>query len=218
MLRAWLDASARRRYGQFVLEGMGGTTLWAALRQQICLDDERFVERMQREAEIQGDEPSIPRAQRRAPVPSLAAIARKHRDRDDAIVTAYGTGVYSYREIAEHFQLHLASVGRIIRARMLPCRTDPVFFVERMQRKTEIQGDELIIPRAQRTSALACGDCAQKPRSRRCDRYRLWHRRVQLPRDRRTLPIASCDCGPDYPSTNATMRELTPFSLSLSLI
>ena len=45
----------------------------------------------------------------------------KRRDRDDAIVTAYGTGAYSYRKIAEHFQLHLASVGRIIRARMLQC-------------------------------------------------------------------------------------------------
>ena len=38
-----------------------------------------------------------------------------------AIVTADGTGVYSYREIAEHFQLHLAIVGRIIRIRMLQC-------------------------------------------------------------------------------------------------
>ena len=116
-------SEARRRYRQFVLEGMGGATLWAELRQQIYLGDERFVERMQRKAEIQGDELSIPRAQRRAPVPSLAAIARKHRDRDDAIVTAYGTGAYSYREIAEHFQLHLATVGRIIRARTLQCET-----------------------------------------------------------------------------------------------
>ncbi len=58
-------------------------------------------------------------AQRRAPVPSLAAIARKHCDRDEAIVTAYGTGVYSFREIAERFQLHLATVGRIIRAWLL---------------------------------------------------------------------------------------------------
>ena len=40
---------------------------------------------------------------------------------DDAIITAYGTGAYSYREIAEHCQLHLTTVGRIIRARMLPC-------------------------------------------------------------------------------------------------
>ena len=46
-------------------------------------------------------------------------MAAKHRDRDEAIVTAYATGAYSYRQIAEHFGLHLATVGRIVRARML---------------------------------------------------------------------------------------------------
>ena len=65
-------SEAQRRYRQFVLEGIGGTTPWAALRQQIYLVDERFVERTQRKAEIQSDELSIPRAQRRAPVLSLA--------------------------------------------------------------------------------------------------------------------------------------------------
>ena len=55
----------------------------------------------------------------------------------------------------------------------------------------------------------------ETPQARRCDRYRLWHRRVQLPRDRRILPIASCDRGPDYPSTDATMRELTPYYSSV---
>lgn len=111
-------AEARRRYREFVLQGIGQTTLWAALRQQIYLGDERFVERMQAKADLQGDELSIPRAQRRPPAPTLAAIAAKHRERDDAIVAAYGTGAYSYRDIAEHFQLHLATVGRIVRARM----------------------------------------------------------------------------------------------------
>ncbi len=62
---------------------------------------------------------------------SLASAARKHGDAtasscsnppsDDAIATAYGTGVYCYREIAEHLQLHLATAGRIIRARTLQC-------------------------------------------------------------------------------------------------
>jgi transposase len=42
----------------------------------------------------------------------------KHRDREDAIVTAYASGAYSYREIAQHFGLHLATIGRIVRARM----------------------------------------------------------------------------------------------------
>lgn len=114
-------AEARRRYAQFVLEGMDRGSIWTGLRQQIYLGDERFVARMQRRVELQGDELSIPRAQRRAPAPSLGAIAAEHRDRNEAIVAAHATGAYSYREIAEHFGLHLATVGRIIRARMPQC-------------------------------------------------------------------------------------------------
>lgn len=111
-------ADARRRYAKFVLEGINQGSIWAGLRQQIYLGDERFVARMQRKAKPHGDELSIPRAQRRAPATSLAAIAVKHRDRDDAIVAAYASGAYSYREIAKHFGLHLATIGRIVRARM----------------------------------------------------------------------------------------------------
>jgi putative transposase len=112
-------ADARRRYRQFVLDGIGNKDLWAGLRQQIYLGDEKFVRRMQAKAGLRGDELSIPHAQRRAPAPSIAALAKKHRDRDDAIAAAYGTGAYSYREIAEHFGLHLATVGRVVRGRML---------------------------------------------------------------------------------------------------
>jgi len=46
----------------------------------------------------------------------LAVIAELHADRDEAIVAAYATGAYSYRQIAEHFGLHLVTVGRIVRA------------------------------------------------------------------------------------------------------
>lgn len=116
-------AEARRRYAQFVSDGIGKASVWAELRQQIYLGDVKFVERMQRRAKVQGDELSVPRAQRRGPAPSLAAIAAKHRDRDKAVVAAYATGAYSYREIAEHFGIHLATVGRIVRARMLQGET-----------------------------------------------------------------------------------------------
>ena len=112
-------AEARRRYAQFVAEGVGKEIVWSELRQQIYLGNEKFVQRMQRKAALQGDELTVPRAQRRAPTPSLAAVEKKCRDRNSAIVAAYDTGVYSYREIAEYFGLHLATIGRIVRTAML---------------------------------------------------------------------------------------------------
>ena len=114
---------ARHRYAKFVREGAGEKSIWTGLRQQIYLGDEPFVERMQARAKLQGDALSIPRAQRRAPAPSLAALEVKYRDRDKAIIAAYATGAYSYRQIAEHFGLHLATIGRIVRAPMLQGET-----------------------------------------------------------------------------------------------
>ena len=75
--------------------------------------------RLQNKAVIRGDALSIPRAQRRPPAPPLSTIAGEHRDRNAAIVAAYATGAYSYRAIAEHFGLHLAGVGRVVRGWML---------------------------------------------------------------------------------------------------
>ncbi|MEA3275746.1 MAG: helix-turn-helix domain-containing protein [Pseudomonadota bacterium] len=37
------------------------------------------------------------------------------------MVAAYATGAYSYREIAAHFGVHLATVGRIVRGAMQQC-------------------------------------------------------------------------------------------------
>jgi hypothetical protein len=34
-------------------------------------------------------------------------------------VAAYATGAYSYQQIAEHFSVHQAIVGRIVRGAML---------------------------------------------------------------------------------------------------
>jgi len=106
---------ARRRYRRFVAEGIGQESLWAGLRQQIYLGDEKFIRRMQRKATAP-DEMTIPRAQRRPPAPPIAAIAKRYVHRDEAIVAAYATGAYSYRAIAEHFDLNLVTVGRIVRA------------------------------------------------------------------------------------------------------
>ena len=61
---------------------------------------------------------TVPQAQRRPPAPTLADIVAGHPDRNTAIVVAHATVAYSYREIAEHFGVHLATVGRIVRSVM----------------------------------------------------------------------------------------------------
>lgn len=114
-------AAARRRYKRFVLDGVGVESVWSDLRQQIYLGGDKFVKRTQKKLNVEGDELSIPKAQRRTPAASLESIARKCPDRNEAICKAYTTGAYSYREIAEHFEIHLATVGRVVRQQMLQC-------------------------------------------------------------------------------------------------
>lgn len=116
-------AAARRRYTRFVEKGIGLPSLWTELRQQIYLGDDKFIQRMLKKAKLGSDELSIPKAQRRGPAPSLNSIAAKYRGRDDAIVAAYATGCYSYRQIAEFFDIHLATVGRVVRRAMLQSET-----------------------------------------------------------------------------------------------
>lgn len=107
---------ARQRYRQFVLDGVNQGSIWSELRQQVYLGDDDFVARMQDKMATQGNESDVPRMQRRSPVPSLSEIAETHSARNAAIIAAYDTGAYSYREIAAYFDLHLATVGRIVRA------------------------------------------------------------------------------------------------------
>lgn len=111
-------AVARRRYIQYVEEGISKVSVWENLRQQIYLGDEHFIDRIQARVKVEGDELSIPKVQRRKPALTLETITSRQTDRNNAIIEAYATGAYSYREIAEHHGIHLATVGRIVRSRM----------------------------------------------------------------------------------------------------
>ena len=109
-------ASARCRYRQFVMEGIGQESIWNDLHRQIFLGDDQFVKRMQAHRDDVSLDVNIPKAQRRPPARALEEIAADYRDREQAMVAAYATGEFSYQQLAEYFAVHFTTVGRIVRS------------------------------------------------------------------------------------------------------
>jgi putative transposase len=111
-------AGARRKYLQFIEEGMSAESIWKDLKGQIYLGNDDFVEQMRGKLGERDEDVNIPRVQQRGPAPSLSVIRRQHKNRDDAIRAAYETGAYSYQQIAKEFGVHFTTVGRIVRQPM----------------------------------------------------------------------------------------------------
>ncbi len=99
----WRSAEVPRGItGSSFVRALGGRASGAGCDRKIYLGDERFVERMQAKAQVQGDELSIPRAQRRAPPASLASIAAKSRAHGTRRCSQLTRRVpNSYRDIAQ---------------------------------------------------------------------------------------------------------------------
>ena len=107
---------AQARYAQFVAEGVKASSPWPQLKGQVFLGDEHFVEQMQSlAAKHHREDVQIPLVHRRPPAASLRQIEKSATDRNAAIVQAHGTGMYSYQQIADHFEIHFTTVGRIVR-------------------------------------------------------------------------------------------------------
>ena len=109
-------AKAVRAYIDHVRAGVGLPSVWDALQDQLYLGDDEFADqsRQMLSSRLLNDS-EIPRLQRRARVAPVAVFAAMP-DRNDAIVKAYATGRYSQKEIADAFDLHYASVSRIVKA------------------------------------------------------------------------------------------------------
>lgn len=106
--------TARRRYREFVAEGIGQPSPWEELQGQIYLGSEDFVREVTGEAGQEQGSEEVPRAQRRPAPPALTQLAAAY-PRDEAIVRAYVSGGYTLREIGEYFGLHYSRVSRIAR-------------------------------------------------------------------------------------------------------
>jgi hypothetical protein len=111
-------AGARRKYQQFIEEGMSAESIWKNLKGQIYLGDDDFVEQMRSKLGERDEDVNIPKVQQRGAAPKLSAIRRQQKNRDDGIRVAYETGTYSYQQIAKEFGVHFTTVGRIVRQSM----------------------------------------------------------------------------------------------------
>jgi REP element-mobilizing transposase RayT len=108
-------AEARRKYQEFIADGIGKESIWKDLKRQIYLGDDDFVEQMRGKLRDRGEDVNIPRVQQRGPAPQISAFRRQYKNRDEAIQTAYETGAYSYQQIGKEFGVHFTTVGRIVR-------------------------------------------------------------------------------------------------------
>jgi hypothetical protein len=108
-------SAARRKYQEFIADGIGKESIWKDLKGQIYLGDDDFVEQMQGKLDNRGEDVNIPSIQQRRPAPKLSAVRRQYKNRDAAIRAAYQTGAYSYQQIGREFGVHFSTVGRIVR-------------------------------------------------------------------------------------------------------
>jgi putative transposase len=119
--------TAINNYGNFVREGVGLSPIWAALKRQVFLGDEAFVDKALTRIEGiagEGDLREVPRVQRRAQAKPLNWYMKNYSSRDEGIVSAYVSGDYLMKDIADEFNVHYSTVSRAIKkAEMRDCKT-----------------------------------------------------------------------------------------------
>ena len=98
-----------------VRAGVGLPSVWEALQGQMYLGDDEFVEKIGgKVSDRLANDAEIPKLQRRAKTQPLAVFVAM-TDRNTAIAQAYATGCYSMKVIAQAFEIHYATVSRIVK-------------------------------------------------------------------------------------------------------
>lgn len=107
--------TAEKTYVDHVRAGVGLPSVWEELQGQMFLGDDEFVEQMGEKVSARlSTDSEIPRLQRRAKAPPLSVFLAM-ADRNSAVQQAYATGCYSMKQIALAFDVHYATVSRVVK-------------------------------------------------------------------------------------------------------
>ena len=108
-------AAARRAYVDHVRAGIGLPSVWEGLKSQLYLGDDDFAQQLDHLVQHQRGDAEIARMQRAAGMQPLLHISTDATNRHAAMASAYATGCYSLKQIADAFGVHYATVSRVVR-------------------------------------------------------------------------------------------------------
>jgi putative transposase len=108
-------ATATAAYIDHVRAGVGLPSVWDSLQDQLYLGDAAFADALRQSAQSPTNPNEIPRIQRRVHAQPLAHFVAQPQ-RNSAIAQAHATGCYSLKQIAKAFDLHYATISRIVKA------------------------------------------------------------------------------------------------------
>ena len=107
------------KYIDFVRAGIGLPPIWEALKNQVYLGDESFINSMKNKLDDskkdQLDE--INRLQRRPMAHPLSWYRDNYPDKRQAMAEAYQSGDYTMKEISQYFRVHYSTVSRAVKSR-----------------------------------------------------------------------------------------------------
>jgi REP element-mobilizing transposase RayT len=102
-------------FQRFLLAGLNAQSPWKALQQDIYLGDEAFVAATQIQImEARRSAQEIPRLQRLSKATSLQELFGNHETIASAVLSAYRSGRFTMRQIADHLGVHYSTVSRLL--------------------------------------------------------------------------------------------------------
>ncbi len=111
---------AMEKYVQFVLSGIGTEFSWNALKGQMLLGNNDFVQKLSVFLKDKDKIKEVSRIERYAARPKLSEIfadnkIRDKKTRNQTTYLAYIRYGYTFKEIAEYLNLHYTTISRSVR-------------------------------------------------------------------------------------------------------
>ena len=107
---------AQQHYRRFVQQGKNQPSPWEALKNQIYLGSDQFVEDTQRKIDPGQSLADIPRKQKQSPTKPLSYYENLYKQRVEAMAYAYLSGNYTLAEVGNWFGVSYATVSRAVKA------------------------------------------------------------------------------------------------------